>query len=73
VCAFAYGGFKQRLLHDPELPPVQHDAFEQYKANKGPTVNHCYAKLLLLTDRMNTATGSAHSRASPRHPRRVPA
>src|SRR5690606_30126167 len=23
--AFAYGGFKQRLLHDPEVPPMQHD------------------------------------------------
>ena len=55
--AFAYGGFKQRLLHDPEVPPMQHDSFEQYKANKGPTVNHFYEKLLLLKDRMNTATG----------------
>lgn len=55
--AFAYGGYKQRLLHDPDVPPVQHDSFEQYKATKGPTINHFYEKLLLLKDRMNTATG----------------
>ena len=55
--AFAYGGYKQRLLHDPDVPPVQHDSFEQYKASQGPTVNHFYEKLLLLKDRMNTATG----------------
>ena len=55
--AFAYGGYKQRLLHDPDVPPVQHDSFEQYKATKGPTVNHFYEKLLLLKDRMNTAAG----------------
>ena len=55
--AFAYGGYKQRLLHDPDVPPVLHDSFEQYKATKGPTINHFYEKLLLLKDRMNTATG----------------
>jgi hypothetical protein len=51
---------------------VPHDSFEQHKANKGPKVNHFYAELL-LTERMHTATGSAHSRASPRHPRRFSA
>jgi len=55
--AFAYGGYKQRLLHDPDVPPLQHDSFAQYKANQGPTLNHFYEKLLLLKDRMNTETG----------------
>jgi uncharacterized protein len=30
---------------------------EEYKASTAPTLNHFYEKLLLLKDRMNTATG----------------
>lgn len=54
--AFAYGGHKGRLIHDPEVPPVLHQSFEAYKSNKGPSVNHFHEKLLLLKDRMHTAT-----------------
>jgi uncharacterized protein len=32
---------------------------EQYKQSTAPTINHFYEKLLLLKDRMNTATGKA--------------
>ena len=53
---FAYGGNKDRLIHDPGIPPVMHPSFEAYKKNKGPSVNHFYEKLLLLKDRMNTGT-----------------
>ncbi len=55
--AFAYGGNKGRSIWDPNLPPVLHENFEDYKKNKGPSINHFYEKLLLLKDRMNTETG----------------
>lgn len=55
--AFAYGGHAGRALYDPAIPPEEHQSFAAYKKNKGPTINHFYEKLLLLKDRMNTATG----------------
>jgi uncharacterized protein len=55
--AFAYGGYKGRPIHDPNVPPEQHETFEQYKKSSGPTINHFYEKLLLLKDQMNTPTG----------------
>lgn len=57
--AFAYGGAKGRLIHDPEMKPEEHRTAEAYIKNTGTTVNHFYEKLLLLKDRMNTATGRA--------------
>lgn len=55
--AFNYGGFKNRALHDPNIPPNLHMDIETYKKNKGPTINHFYEKLLLLKDLMNTDSG----------------
>lgn len=55
--AFAYGGHKGQPMHDPEKPPQSHATFEAYKKNDGTTINHFYEKLLLLKDRMNTASG----------------
>ncbi len=55
--AFAYGGNRDRLMYHPDEPPVMHQSFEEYKKNKGHTINHFYEKLLLLKDRMNTKTG----------------
>lgn len=57
--AFAYGGANGRLIHDPEMKPVEHRTAEAYLASSGTTINHFYEKLLLLKDRMNTATGRA--------------
>lgn len=54
--AFAYGGAKGREMHDPEVQPVMHATFEQYKAARGTTINHFHEKLVLLKDRMNTST-----------------
>ena len=55
--AFNYGGFKNRVLHDPEIKPNLSMTKEQYKKSKAPTINHFYEKLLLLKDKMNTQTG----------------
>lgn len=54
---FNYGGFKGRALYDPEIPPNLNMTKEQYKATEAPTLNHFPEKLLLLKDKMNTATG----------------
>ena len=55
--AFNYGGYKNRKLHDPDLPPNLNMTKEVYKKSNGPTINHFYEKLLLLKDKMNTNTG----------------
>lgn len=55
--AFNYGGFRNRALYDPNVPPNLHMTKEEYRQSKAPTLNHFYEKLLLLKDRMNTATG----------------
>lgn len=54
--AFAYGGYKNRAIYDPESPPQLHNTFEQYKNSKSATINHFDEKLLLLKDKMNTPT-----------------
>lgn len=55
--AFAYGGSRGRAMYDPAVPPQEHASFAAYKKNSGPTLNHFYEKLLLLRERMNTASG----------------
>ncbi|WPQ62508.1 HD domain-containing protein [Chitinophaga sancti] len=57
--AFNYGGFKNRQLYDPAIPPDLQMSREQYKNSTAPTINHFYEKLLLLKDKMNTTTGRA--------------
>jgi uncharacterized protein len=62
---FAYGGAKGREMHNPELEPVMHQSFGEYKKQGSLTaVNHFYEKLLLLKDRMNTQAAKtiAHER-----------
>ena len=54
--AFAYGGSKGRVIYDPTCNPIDHQTADSY-LNRGTTINHFYEKLLLLKDRMNTATG----------------
>ena len=54
---FNYGGFKNRLLYNPDIAPNLHMSKEEYKNSETPTINHFYEKLLLLKDKMNTKTG----------------
>ncbi len=53
---FAYGGYKNQPLHNPNLKPNLHKDFEEYKKTRTSTINHFYEKLLLLKDRLNTNT-----------------
>lgn len=55
--AFTFGGFKNRELYNPNIPPVEFMDKESYKNSSTPTINHFYEKLLLLKDMMNTETG----------------
>lgn len=54
---FNYGGFKNRVIYDPEVPPVDYATKEAYKDSTAPTINHFYEKLLLLKDLMTTEKG----------------
>ena len=54
---FNYGGFKNRPLYNPNIQPNMSMNKEEYKNSESPTLNHFYEKLLLLKDKMNTATG----------------
>ena len=55
--AFNYGGYKNREIYNPNIPVDEHLTKESYKNTQAPTINHFYEKLLLLRDRMNTASG----------------
>ena len=62
---FNYGGFKNRKLYDPAVPPRLNMTPEEYKKSEAPTINHFYEKLLLLKDRLHTQT--AKDIAAKRH------
>jgi uncharacterized protein len=53
---FNYGGFRNRQIYNPNIPPDLHLSKEAYKNSTAPTINHFYEKLLLLKDKMNTPT-----------------
>ncbi len=54
---FNYGGFKNREIFNPNIPPNLTITKEEYKKSDAPSINHFYEKLLLLKDLMNTETG----------------
>ncbi|MDE1825932.1 MAG: HD domain-containing protein [Candidatus Micrarchaeota archaeon] len=54
---FAYGGYKDRPIYDPDEKPVYHKSFESYFNGKSTSINHFHEKLLLLRRRMKTRSG----------------
>ncbi len=63
--AFAYGGAKGLLLHDPQARPRDQMSVAEYRSQQAATITHFYEKLLRLKDGMNTAT--ARRMAAHRH------
>lgn len=63
--AFAYGGKHNRPLYLPNEAAVMHESFNDYKKSQSSTLAHFPEKLLLLKDRINTA--SAKQIAENRH------
>lgn len=60
--AFAYGGLRQREIHNPNIKVVNYKNSKDYNDNQigkttGTTINHFYEKLLKLKSLMNTKTG----------------
>jgi uncharacterized protein len=55
--AFNYGGFKNRPIHNPDMPLQEYQDSSAYHKSDAPTINHFYEKLLKLKDLMNTSTG----------------
>ncbi len=53
---FHYGGHIGQVIHDPQIKPKKSLTAEEYAFHKQTSINHFYEKLLLLKDRMNTAT-----------------
>lgn len=55
--AFTYGGYKNRVMYNPEIPADMQMSKEAYKNSTAPTINHFYEKLLRLKELMRTHTG----------------
>jgi len=55
--AFTYGGYKNRVMYDPEIMPDLNMDKEAYKNSAAPTINHFYEKLLRLKELMKTDKG----------------
>lgn len=61
--AFTYGGFKNREMYNPDVPPQLNMSKEEYKRSAAPTINHFYEKLLHLKDLMLTVKGKEMAEA----------
>lgn len=59
---FAYAGSIGQALHDPALPARLHASTAEYRNAKTTALNHFEEKLMLLPERMHTATAQAIAR-----------
>jgi uncharacterized protein len=55
--AFNYGGYRNRVIYNPDLKAREFKSRDEYIKSDSPTINHFHEKLLLLKERMNTETG----------------
>ncbi|KAI4373144.1 hypothetical protein MLD38_011303 [Melastoma candidum] len=63
---FTFGGSREVVLHNPDIPPRANLSKEQYmKKEEQTTLNHFHEKLLKLKDLMKTKAG--RRRAEKRH------
>lgn len=62
---FTYGGYKNNLIYDPNIKPIEFTSLDEVKNKENTTINHFYEKLLKLKDLMNTRT--AQKIAQQRH------
>lgn len=53
---FAYSGSHQRILHDPDIPPLMNMDEKTYRNHTSTAINHFYEKLFLIKDLLNTNT-----------------
>lgn len=60
--AFAFGGYAGQPMHDPVRPVQLHQTPDDYLNRNTTTINHFHEKLLLLKDRMNTASAKRIAR-----------
>lgn len=53
---FTYGGYRNNLIYDPDIKPVEFVSLDEVKNKENTTINHFYEKLLKLKELMNTST-----------------
>lgn len=61
--AFAYGGWKEREIYNPDIEPRIITSLTDYKSSKSTTINHFYEKILQLRSQMNTKTAKRLARS----------
>ena len=54
--AFAYGGSRNRVMHNPDEKPLLNMNEQEYRNHVSTTINHFYEKLFNLKNLMNTET-----------------
>lgn len=54
--AFHFGGSHNRPFFTPNVAAKAHESFDEYSNDKSHTINHFHEKLLLIYNRLETAT-----------------